>query len=117
MDEREAVESLKRGDIGGPEALVRAHQARAVQAAYLILRDRASAEDVAQNAGTLPAPGFSSRLLDFGAGRGKNVRRYEKGWSSSRADRASGVRAESARKEHDVGKQNRRDDGGRGHRG
>jgi RNA polymerase sigma-70 factor (ECF subfamily) len=50
MDERGAVESLKRGDIGGLEALVRIHQARAVQAAYLILRDRASAEDVAQNA-------------------------------------------------------------------
>ena len=50
MDERGAVENLKRGDIGGLEALGRIHQARAVQAAYLILRDRASAEDVAQNA-------------------------------------------------------------------
>lgn len=50
MEERRAIERLKRGDIGRLEALVRIHQARAVQAAYLILRDRASAEDVAQNA-------------------------------------------------------------------
>ena len=50
MDERGAIERLQRGDIGGLEALVRAHQARAVQAAYLILRDRAAAEDVAQGA-------------------------------------------------------------------
>jgi RNA polymerase sigma-70 factor (ECF subfamily) len=50
MEERGAIERLKRGDISGLEALVRAHQAQAVQAAYLILRDRAAAEDVAQNA-------------------------------------------------------------------
>ena len=50
MDERGAIDRLKRGDIGGLEALVRTHQARAVQAAYLILRDRSAAEDVAQNA-------------------------------------------------------------------
>ena len=38
------------GDIGGLEALVRSHQIRAVRAAYLILRDRAQAEDVVQAA-------------------------------------------------------------------
>ncbi len=50
MEERRAIERLKRGDIGGLETLVRRHQVRAVQAAYLILRDRSLAEDVAQNA-------------------------------------------------------------------
>jgi len=50
VEERSAIERLKRGDVGGLEALVRIHQVRAVQAAYLILRDRSLAEDVAQNA-------------------------------------------------------------------
>jgi RNA polymerase sigma-70 factor, ECF subfamily len=50
MDERRAVERLKTGDIGGLEALVRSHQTRAVRAAYLILRDRALAEDGVQAA-------------------------------------------------------------------
>ncbi len=50
MDERRAIERLKRGDIGGLEALVRSHQTRAVRAAYLICRDRALAEDVVQAA-------------------------------------------------------------------
>ena len=50
MEERRAVERLKTGDIGGLEALVRSHQTRAVRAAYLILRDRALAEDVVQAA-------------------------------------------------------------------
>ena len=38
MDERDAVERLKRGDIGGLEALVRQHYTRAVRAADLVLR-------------------------------------------------------------------------------
>lgn len=50
MDERRAVERLKGGDPGGLEALVKAHQVRAVRAAYLICRDRALAEDVVQSA-------------------------------------------------------------------
>jgi RNA polymerase sigma-70 factor, ECF subfamily len=50
MEERAAVERLKRGDNGGLEVLVRRHQARAVQAAYLIVRARALAEDIAQDA-------------------------------------------------------------------
>jgi RNA polymerase sigma-70 factor (ECF subfamily) len=50
MEERRAIERLKRGDIGGLEVLVRRYQARAVQAAYLIVRERSLAEDVAQNA-------------------------------------------------------------------
>jgi RNA polymerase sigma-70 factor, ECF subfamily len=50
MEERGAVERLKQGDIGGLEVLVRKYQARAVQAAYLIVRDRALAEDIAQGA-------------------------------------------------------------------
>lgn len=50
MEERGAIERLKRGDIGGLETLVRLHQTRALRAAYLIVRDRALAEDVVQEA-------------------------------------------------------------------
>lgn len=50
MNEREAIQRLRRGDIGGLEALVREHQVRAVRAAYLITRDRAQAEDIVQAA-------------------------------------------------------------------
>lgn len=50
MDERAAVERLKAGDAGGLEPLVRAHHARAVRAAYLVVRDRSVAEDVVQGA-------------------------------------------------------------------
>jgi RNA polymerase sigma-70 factor (ECF subfamily) len=50
MDEREAIERLKRGDIGGLEFLVRRYQWEAVRVAMLILRDPQLAEDVAQEA-------------------------------------------------------------------
>jgi RNA polymerase sigma-70 factor (ECF subfamily) len=50
VEERKAIERLKRGDIGGLEALVRRHQVEAIRAAYLIVRDRALAEDVVQGA-------------------------------------------------------------------
>lgn len=50
MDERRAVERLREGDIGGLEVLVKKHQVRALRAAYLIVRDRALAEDVVQGA-------------------------------------------------------------------
>jgi RNA polymerase sigma-70 factor (ECF subfamily) len=48
MEEQEAVARLKRGDIGGLEALVRRYQVQAVRTAYLITRDRALAEDIVQ---------------------------------------------------------------------
>jgi RNA polymerase sigma-70 factor (ECF subfamily) len=50
VDEREAVEQLKRGDIAGLETLVETHQLRALRAAQLITRDPALAEDVVQSA-------------------------------------------------------------------
>lgn len=50
MEEQEAIARLKRGDIGGLEALVRHYQVRAVRTAYLIIRDRALAEDIVQAA-------------------------------------------------------------------
>lgn len=50
MNEGEAINRLKRGDINGLETLVRRHQVRAVRTAYLITQDRALAEDVAQAA-------------------------------------------------------------------
>ncbi len=50
LDDSEAIARLKRGDIGGLEWLVRQYQAPALRAAYLIGRDRATAEDVVQAA-------------------------------------------------------------------
>ena len=50
MDERAAVDRLKRGDVGGLEMLVDRYHTRATRAAYLVVRDRALAEDIAQGA-------------------------------------------------------------------
>jgi RNA polymerase sigma-70 factor (ECF subfamily) len=50
MDDRTAISRLKQGDFQALDALVTHYQVRAVHAAYLILRDRALAQDVAQNA-------------------------------------------------------------------
>jgi RNA polymerase sigma-70 factor, ECF subfamily len=49
MDEQEAIQRLKSGDIGGLEYLVYRYQLKAVRAAYLITRDLALAEDVVQD--------------------------------------------------------------------
>ena len=65
MEEQEAITRLKRGDIGGLEALVRQYQVRAVRTAYLITRDRALAEDIVQ-AAFLRA---YERIGQFDAGR------------------------------------------------
>ena len=50
MEDRIAISRLKKGDFKALETLVTRYQVPAVQAAYLIVRDRALAEDVAQNA-------------------------------------------------------------------
>lgn len=50
MDEQQAILSLKQGDPGGLEYLVRAHQLHAIRTAFLILGDRGLAEDVVQDA-------------------------------------------------------------------
>ena len=50
MDEQIAISRMKQGDLNGLELLVKRYQVRAVHAAYLILYDRALAEDVAQTA-------------------------------------------------------------------
>jgi RNA polymerase sigma-70 factor (ECF subfamily) len=65
MEEQEAIARLKRGDIGGLEALVRKYQVQAVRTAYLITRDRALAEDIVQTA-FLQA---YERIGQFDAGR------------------------------------------------
>jgi RNA polymerase sigma-70 factor (ECF subfamily) len=65
MEEQEAIARLKRGDIGGLEALVRKYQVQAVRTAYLIIRDRALAEDIVQ-AAFLRA---YERINQFDAGR------------------------------------------------
>jgi hypothetical protein len=46
MDERDAVERMREGDIRGLEVLVRAHQVRALRTAYLVTRDVALAQDL-----------------------------------------------------------------------
>jgi RNA polymerase sigma-70 factor, ECF subfamily len=50
MDEQQAIDRLKQGDLNGLEFLVRQYQAKAVHTAYLIIGDYALAEDVAQTA-------------------------------------------------------------------
>jgi len=50
MEDRIAVSRLKQGDLTGLESLVSRYQVQAVHAAYLVVNDRALAEDVAQTA-------------------------------------------------------------------
>lgn len=50
MEDRTAISHIKQGDLNGLETLVSRYQARAVHAAYLVIYDRALAEDVAQSA-------------------------------------------------------------------
>jgi RNA polymerase sigma-70 factor (ECF subfamily) len=49
MDDLQAIQRLKEGDIGGLEYLVIRHQAKAVRAAFLITHDETLAEDVVQD--------------------------------------------------------------------
>jgi RNA polymerase sigma-70 factor (ECF subfamily) len=49
VDEHQAIQRLKQGDISGLEVLVMRYQVKAVRAAYLITRDLALAEDVVQD--------------------------------------------------------------------
>ena len=48
MNEKQAVQRLKQGDIGGLEYLVAMHQVRAVRASYLITWDVQLAEEIVQ---------------------------------------------------------------------
>jgi RNA polymerase sigma-70 factor (ECF subfamily) len=50
MDDRIAISLLKQGDLNGLETLVFRYQVQAVHAAYLVVHDRAQAEDIAQGA-------------------------------------------------------------------
>jgi RNA polymerase sigma-70 factor, ECF subfamily len=50
MEDQIAISRLKQGDLDSLETLVNRYQVQAIHAAYLILYDRASAEDVAQTA-------------------------------------------------------------------
>jgi RNA polymerase sigma-70 factor (ECF subfamily) len=49
MNEQEAIQRLKQGNIRGLESLVARHQVKAVRAAYLITRDLGLAEDIVQD--------------------------------------------------------------------
>lgn len=48
MNDAQAIDRLRRGDLSGLTALVERHQLQAVRIAVLITRDRALAEDVVQ---------------------------------------------------------------------
>ncbi len=50
MEDRIAISRIKQGDLNGLEILVNRYQVRAVQAAYLVVHDRALAEDIVQTA-------------------------------------------------------------------
>jgi RNA polymerase sigma-70 factor, ECF subfamily len=50
MDENQAIERLKQGDVRGLELLVRTYYLPAVRAAYLIVQDPDLAQDIVQNA-------------------------------------------------------------------
>jgi len=50
MDEAKAIHQLKAGNIDALRTLVKLYQVQAVQAAVLIVQDRAAAEDIVQNA-------------------------------------------------------------------
>lgn len=47
-DDLQAIRRLKNGDIGGLEVLVTRYQVKAIRAAFLIVRDEQSAEDIVQ---------------------------------------------------------------------
>lgn len=49
VDEKQAIQRLKNGDISGLEFLVACHQVKAVRTAYLITRDLGLAEDIVQD--------------------------------------------------------------------
>ena len=48
MDEVEAIQRMKQGDIAGLDMIVQQYQERALRAAYLITQDAQAAEDVVQ---------------------------------------------------------------------
>lgn len=50
MDDKTAIQHLKRGDLAGLDVLVNRYQMKAVRTAYLITQDKHIAEDVMQNA-------------------------------------------------------------------
>jgi RNA polymerase sigma-70 factor (ECF subfamily) len=49
VDEKQAIQQLKNGDISGLEFLVACYQVKAVRTAYLITRDPGLAEDIVQD--------------------------------------------------------------------
>ncbi|GAP12442.1 RNA polymerase sigma factor, sigma-70 family [Longilinea arvoryzae] len=49
MSDRESIRRLKNGDIGGLETLIARYQLKAVRAAYFIVQDEPTAEDIVQD--------------------------------------------------------------------
>jgi len=70
MDEQQAIQRLKNGDISGLEFLVACYQVKAVRTAFLITRDSGLAEDIVQE----------SFIKAFRAIRGFDVTRSFEPW-------------------------------------
>jgi hypothetical protein len=68
MDEQQAIQRLKRGDIGGLEILVNVYQVRAVRTAYLITRDVALAEYRRLSCKPIAPSGISTRIVHSAPG-------------------------------------------------
>lgn len=49
MSDRETIRRLKSGDVGGLETLIARYQLKAVRAAYFIVQDEPTAEDIVQD--------------------------------------------------------------------
>lgn len=50
MDDQAAISRIKQGDLNGLAVLVKRYQVKGVYAAYLVLQERSSSEEVVQNA-------------------------------------------------------------------
>src|SRR5215216_3216360 len=70
MDEKQAIQRLKKGDVSGLQFLVSCRQVRAVRTAYLITRGLGLSEDIVQD----------SFIQAFHAMRGFDASRPFKPW-------------------------------------
>jgi RNA polymerase sigma-70 factor (ECF subfamily) len=93
VDETQAIQRLKQGDIGGLEFLVARHQVTAVRTAYLITRDLGLAEDIVQD----------SFLQAFRAMRGFDATRPFEPWFTRSVVNASVKMMQRSARQVEVG--------------
>jgi RNA polymerase sigma-70 factor (ECF subfamily) len=95
MDEQQAIQRLKNGDVSGLEFLVARHQVKAVRTAYLITRDLGLAEDIVQD----------SFLQAFRAMRGFDATRPFEPWFMRSVVNASVKMMQRSAKQVEVGEE------------